>query len=956
MHLHFVLVTALAAIVGLTLPAACLGEDAAVIHHQGFADFSRGTFPDGGANIYVSKAGVIQLIPRWDLNGDGFIDLLINQDENEMETVDAFIYWGRKEGYQSLFPAFWRETMPAYKLVQAIEKRDKHVAFLPTFGGGPVKIIDLNGDGFLDIIFPNLIHNYTVHMEAYIYWGGPDGHSPQRMTKLPTLFGRELDVADFNRDGRLDVVVANYGNETGDRWGYKNHRESYIYWGRAEGFSSEHRTSIPTLSAVSCASGDFNGDDWPDVAFANNNLRDKSLTVYLGSEDGIRVERRLHVEGGEPMMIRAGDVNGDKIDDLLVRFKKGHVALHLGSADFDIKHAAADFPIDANDATLGDFNGDGHIDVAFATMAAADIADQPGATLSEVYWGSAAGFDPARKQALPTLSPKAVASADLNNDGFAELLFANYTNGKTHDVPSYIYWGSAHGYEAANRTNLMGFGPVGIAAADLDRNDIPDIVLMNQNSGSVDGEVPSVIFWGNSAHNYSEAAATLLAAKGPYGSKIADLNDDGYSDVVFTGESPCIHWGSAEGFKTVDWFTFDERMLGVTVGDYNRDGFLDLAFSNFGSDPRKANEVTLLWGSIEGFDESRSKTISLQAERSCCGLSSADLNNDGFLDLVLPAGESRNGITQILWGHADGFEATRPTLLKTDGVGAPAVADLNCDGWLEMILPGFQDLATQDPHCETLLYWGSPKGYDDDRRTELEAYTSGEIVVADLNGDGHLDLVSSNYKSNETRSLPIFIFWGNAAHEYSNDRRSELPAESSLGLQVLDLNDDDIFDIVVHNHIKDGDHTYGGYIYWGDKDGYSIKRRQHLPIVGPHYSVGLNPGNIFDRGPGSEYISPTVAVPRNKRTLILVWHGDTPHETEITFKVRAAATEAAMKKSDWMPLTPGEPLTLPADVKMLQYSAMLISPNGGSSPRLREVVLSFDDPVERISKTKGTAP
>jgi len=48
-------------------------------------------------------------------------------------------------------------------------------------------------------------------------------------------------------------------------------------------------------------------------------------------------------------------------------------------------------------------------------------------------------------------------------------------------------------------------------------------------------------------------------------------------------------------------------------------------------------------------------------------------------------------------------------------------------------------------------------------------------------------------------------------------------------------------------------------------------------------------------------------------------------------------------------------LTLPADVKMLQYSATLISPDGGSSPVLREVMLSFNHPAEQISSTKVTA-
>ena len=941
--------TLLACLLSMLGAISCrMGADESIIRHRRFEDFRKGSFSDGGANVYVSRQGTIQLIPRWDLNGDGQLDLLVNQDHNAIETVDAFIYWGSQKGYQSLFPAFWKETMPAYKLVQAIEKRHKHVAFLPTFGGGPVKLIDLNDDQFLEIVFVNTIHNYSVHMDAYVYWGGPDGYSKERMTKLPTLFARDFAVADFNRDGHLDLVFANFGNETGDRWGYKNHRESFIYWGGPEGFSTERRSSVSTLSAVSCAAGDFNGDQWPDLAFANNNLRQKSVVVYLGGKEGFGPEQRLQIEGGDPGIVRAGDTNRDGADDLLVSSTKTGTSIYLGSADFSVATGSARLPTEhAKDAVMADFNNDGHVDIAFASNATGDSDHHAGdhhtgEAHSEVYWGSAQGFDPQRKVLLPTFSPRALATADLNSDGFAELLFANSHDGESHDVPSYIYWGSAEGYDASHRTHLQGFGAVGVAAADLDRNKIPDVVLMNQSSGVYDHGVPSVVFWGNKAHFYSEADATLLSADGPYYSKIADLNDDGHPDVIFSGEPPCIHWGSADGFKKRESLDLGMRTVGVVVGDFNRDGFLDIVFSTFSGDPRQPNLGIILWGSVNGFAAERSKKIATQAERSCCGISSADLNQDGYLDLIVPNGETMNGRSEILFGGPNGFNAIPSTLLQTNGVGAPAIADLDGNGWLDLVFPGMHDLETQNPHTKSFIFWGNEKGFNDNHRTELEAFSAGEIIVADLNRDGHLDLVSSNYKGAETRSLPIFIFWGNSKHEYSNQQRTELPAESSCGIQVLDLNHDRFLDIIVHNHIKDGDHTFGSYIYWGDKRGYSIERRTKLPTVGPHYSVGINPGNIYDRSDSCRFLSSTLAVPAGNRQLTLEWQGETPHKTVIRFQVRAAASQKSLQKSKWVPITPQQSFSLPQDAKYLQYAAELVSPNGGSSPLLREVVLSFE--------------
>ena len=64
------------------------------VRHSSFEDFSRGTLADGGANLYVSRAGTVEMIHRWDLNNDGFLDLFVGQDHNQVESEDVLIYRG----------------------------------------------------------------------------------------------------------------------------------------------------------------------------------------------------------------------------------------------------------------------------------------------------------------------------------------------------------------------------------------------------------------------------------------------------------------------------------------------------------------------------------------------------------------------------------------------------------------------------------------------------------------------------------------------------------------------------------------------------------------------------------------------------------------------------------------------------------------------------------------------
>ena len=78
--------------------------------------------------------------------------------------------------------------------------------------------------------------------------------------------------------------------------------------------------------------------------------------------------------------------------------------------------------------------------------------------------------------------------------------------------------------------------------------------------------------------------------------------------------------------------------------------------------------------------------------------------------------------------------------------------------------------------------------------------------------------------------------------------RASLPlSESSNGIQILDLNQDQRLDLIVHNHLKDGDHTFGSYIYWGRQGGFSTLHRTHLPTVGTHHAMAITPGSIYDR-------------------------------------------------------------------------------------------------------------
>ena len=536
-----------------------------------------------------------------------------------------------------------------------------------------------------------------------------------------------------------------------------------------------------------------------------------------------------------------------------------------------------------------------------------------------------------------------MVAADINGDGFSDLIFSNYNDGKTYDVPSYVYWGSATGYAPYLRSEVQGFGAVSVVATDLNGDGKPDVVLVNQSSGNFGGNDTN-IFWGNPHHYYSSASMASVPGFGTYGTTVADLNNDGYVDLVLDGSyhhGTWLYWGGPQGFSVDHRVTIPIDIAYTSAAaDFNRDGYLDLAFGGIENGKPVGY---ILWGSADGYSKQREIILPLKMTRSA-NLRVADLNHDGHLDLIFT--DNYFGEMEIFWGGLDGYSQARTWTGNLGIGGVLQLADLNGDGNLDFIVTGSFDPERKSRNTSSRIYWGTPEGTPSLKSpVELEAYQSEDCAIADLNHDGYLDLVFSNYMSDSTRSLPIFIYWG-GKDGYSNTHRTDLPAESSAGVETVDLNGDGYPEIIVHNHVKDGRHTIPSYIYWNGPNGFDRDRRTELPGFGPHFTQQVNPGNLYTRKLEEEYISVPLEVPPAADLNWLTWKGEELPGSKLKFQVRTATDKQSLAQAEWTGANGPGSFYLQSGTSLrgigvrdrwIQYHVLFTSTDAAAWPSLREV-------------------
>jgi len=277
-------------------------------------------------------------------------------------------------------------------------------------GKTPVAILtgDYNHDGKRDFITSNSDAD-TVS----VVLGNGNGSFHDVAPAVRTNAGpSQIVAADFNNDGILDVATSNGGNsQDGDTVS--------VLLGQPGGRFGNQKVAIVGSDPLGLAAGDFNNDGRVDLVVANFGVlssNNGSFSLLVGNGDGTFQPAVNFTAGDFPDAIAAADFNGDGNPDVVVgNFGTSagtpSVSLSLGDGKGGFAKAVtiASFGRfnEVLSATAGDFSGDGKADVAYVT----------GSGGLQLQLGNGDGTFQAAKTVANSLVVFGYAAGDLNRDG-----------------------------------------------------------------------------------------------------------------------------------------------------------------------------------------------------------------------------------------------------------------------------------------------------------------------------------------------------------------------------------------------------------------------------------------------------------------------------------------------------------------------------------------------------------
>lgn len=658
---------------------------------------------------------------------------------------------------------------------------------------------DFDGDGHADLIVANGTNNYYSFEpgDLSLLRGVGDGSfAPE--TRIPlTRHPSDVYAADFNGDGSVDLAVVYY-------------LAAAVLPGHGDGTFGPEMPFGGAGIVPSLLPGDFNDDARADLLLSETvNQSTTTIRALLGNADGTFTPGPVLASGALGIKTVA-DVNGDGRDDVLLVTgafgpcstpQTNTIRVYVNQGDGSFVQTGSFTTGYWNQSILdADIDGDGHVDLF---IGAVEYENCSGYTGRLVYYGNGDGTFAAAGPFEFQVNTYDVLASDLNGDGAMDFVETDGWAVTTHLGHGDRTYTALPPVFAGSEANWLRTG-------HYDADGVPDLAILATWSEAV------FIFAGNTDGSFGPPRIPALSGLATYNATTADLNGDGFLDIVasdlaadevivvlavgngvfgpetrypvgvgadlittadFNNDGAVDVAVAVENYKYDVPVTYPDGDLKILLGhgdgtlaaavaypcgqnptamttdDFNADGATDVVIANWGDGWTTLGDLSLFLGLGDGTLQGGTRiAIGVRTDpfydpTAPASLATGDFNHDGHRDLVVGIRGTWNspqlGEVELLTGDGQGSFAPPATILVVAKAEGLAVGDFDQDGLEDIAVAEMASQVAYDPGGVIVLL-SQPDGSFSQSPLLPAGPGPYEVGTADMTGDGILDLAVTN--------------------------------------------------------------------------------------------------------------------------------------------------------------------------------------------------------------------
>ena len=653
---------------------------------------------------------------------------------------------------------------------------------------GSLSYADIDGDTDLDILVTG--QNVLNVRVANLYINNGLGTYLPKPAPFDGVFYSDAKFADIDGDGDQDVFLTGLTNS--------NDRIAKMYLNDGLGnYTQMLENPFAAVFYSEIGFNDIDSDGDQDLIYSGRDISNQILTrIYRNDGSGSFTEDTAHALVGVYLgAISFADVDNDNDDDLVLSGLTGSIEkasilyLNDGNGEFTEKSNASLEGVFYSASAFADIDGDGDLDL-FQSGANADNE-----RISNLYRNDGEGkFVKDSVSGIEGVYRGTIGFSDVDGDNDLDAFISGFTN--ADERIAYLFSNDGTGsFSVYNDTTFEGVYYSSQVFTDLNRDGLEDIILTGLNDAN---NPASSYYIALGEGKFTKVQESYFAGVKNGGAKFNDLNGDNILDLFLYGKNAndevvsniylidSVGISSGVADATLEGFSDGD----VVFGDLDNDGDMDFVTNGLNS---VGIPSTLI------FENDSTGNFSQKASSSFEGLYNGavllfDFNNDGYLDIVstgqnlLEQKRTNVFLSDGLGGYANSSTHALPDLSNS----SLALADIDNDESPELILTGLNSSGALIAEIYTFNALGI---FSKNTSVSLNGIYDGDLAVADLNGDGFVDiLLSGKNISGEPSTL---LFQNDGEGDFSEKTGHGINNLKNSKISISDIDKDETIDVII---------------------------------------------------------------------------------------------------------------------------------------------------------------